>query len=416
MSTGDASSTSATDATDDADAPPLDAGSDAPPPPAYDGGFSPPSDCDLGGTAARAAWPQEGYCATHRNRGPYAAATSSVSLHGPYPVPGVLDAQPAIGADGSLYVSSEGNTIESLNADGSFRWRYTDVEPKTQFYAMPVLAADGTVRAYDDENVLYVVLDAGTGALLLRHVDSALVAGGLAVVTSATYLVDGETDQLESRSPEGGVLWSWAGGNTDQVPAVAHDGTVLFTESGALTAIYGDGGQRWSITAAGPTDVFDGVAVGTDDSVRGYTSASGVLSSYDLATHALNWSASFDGGGGINGFAIGDDGTTFVGTSANGLVRVDGAGHEGATFGQRCGAPTIDAAGHVLALCNSSIVCLSADLATQYWSFPAPTPEPSFDSYIVGRLVVGPSGAVYVALHNGLEDGGAQDSIYAIGP
>jgi PQQ-like domain len=396
-----------------------DASTDAFVGPPYDGGFSPPSDCDLGGTAAGAAWPQEGYCATHRNRSPYAASAGAVSISGPFYVPGTLVQQPAIGADGSLYVSSYGNTIDARNADGSFKWHYADDAGGAQFHTMPVLAADGTLRAYDFALGVYVVLDPTTGNVVDRRSVNAIVGGGLTLVTGAEYLVDDDTTALESRSADGGLIWQGAHADSLQIPTVAHDGTIVVVEDGTLTSVSPDGGLRWSVSAASPSDGFNGVAIATNGAILGYTGESNVLASYDLVTHALNWATSIDAGSGgeIHGFAIADDGTIVVATSTHGLVRVSSAGSAiGTAFDARCDTPTIDAAGNVIALCNSSIVCVSADLSTQHWAVSVPTPPDSYDSYVAGVPVVGPNGIVYFSMHNGLSDGGSRDAIYAIGP
>jgi outer membrane protein assembly factor BamB len=403
-----------------------EAGQDSAAPPFEAGVFSPASDCDIGGTLAGAAWPQEGCCPTRRYRGNYRVSTDpGVTLHGPYAVEGTPVTAPLVAADGTLVIGGglDSNTITALNADGTLKWRYTDDAGTEAFYAMPALASDGTVHAYSKSgDYPYVTLDLATGAQVARVPFSAALNDGPALVTGGTqYMVDDETSALEARTAAGALLWS---GPVGINVAVAHDHTVVTASgndqgtAGFAWALFPDGGQRWTVQI-GTDPSVQGIAIGIDDSVRGFTYDSNALFSLTLEAGAPSWTTAWDSGtpGEINGFAVADDGTTFVGTQHEGVVRVDTSGNPGASFGQRCGQPMIDAAGNVVAWCDGAISCVPPDLGTPYWSVAVPSGGQGSSPIVQQTPVVGPSGIVYYTLQtSGLPDGGTSYAIYAIGP
>ncbi len=407
--------------TDAADATAEDSGSDAGPIGVYHpltdaGPYLPAADCDVRGTQPGAAWPQEGCCPTHRNRAPYVVNTSgSVALRGPFLVDGNPVTAPAVAADGALVIASGyGSTIVALNYDGSFRWRYTDPDSAAEFVAMPVLAHDGSLHAYDAHEGIYVVLNLVTGATELRASTGIDVSFGAALPGGSNeFILDNISETLEARYEEGGLFWPGPAGNALTVLDSGAIVSTTDTSASATTAANGNTFWQAPIPMSGS---FLGLATMPGDSLVGYTEANQVVSfTIEPDGGVQSWQMYLDGGGySIQGLSIADNGTTFVASQSVGLVPIDPSGNKQAPLGNTstCGPPLIDAAGNLVVWCDGYIQCRTADFQTLFWTFPAPSPPGGY--FIPETPVVGPNGSVYFIDVPDGADGGA--AVYEIGP
>ncbi len=71
-----------------------------------------------------------------------------------FPTGRVVESSPAIGPDGTIYVSSYDHKIYALNSDGTERWEF---ETGAAIVSSPALAADHTIYVGSDDGTLYAL-------------------------------------------------------------------------------------------------------------------------------------------------------------------------------------------------------------------------------------------------------------------
>jgi outer membrane protein assembly factor BamB len=153
---------------------------------------------------------------------------------------------PAVGADGTIYVSSADTGLYAINPNGTTKWV---VSPNgTSIYTTPAIGADGTI---------YITV----GDLFAYNPNSSLkwsAPVGVAIPdtrspslgSSGTIYACGEfPNACHAFSPAGSEIWSipfQAGSST--TPAIAGDGTIYFSgnRSLGLVAVNPNGSRRWS--------------------------------------------------------------------------------------------------------------------------------------------------------------------------
>ncbi|MFI5301385.1 MAG: PQQ-binding-like beta-propeller repeat protein, partial [Polyangiales bacterium] len=90
-----------------------------------DATIAPVPGCELGGMQADAAWPMARYCPSERNRSPLAGPGSTPTFRWAVTFPAIVWTAPTIGADGTLYVSSEDGVVTALApTDGHTIWTH----------------------------------------------------------------------------------------------------------------------------------------------------------------------------------------------------------------------------------------------------------------------------------------------------
>ncbi|MCL5283436.1 MAG: PQQ-binding-like beta-propeller repeat protein, partial [Armatimonadetes bacterium] len=64
-----------------------------------------------------------------------------------------VDSSPAIGADGTVYVGSEGYNLYAIKPDGTLKWKYQT----GGIGSSPAIGADGTVYVGSADHNLYAI-------------------------------------------------------------------------------------------------------------------------------------------------------------------------------------------------------------------------------------------------------------------
>jgi outer membrane protein assembly factor BamB len=249
------------------------------------GAASPPAPGEVSGLGAGP--PPEGAPATsgarmlhgdarHTHRAAGRAPTSLPVVAWSRDVGAPVEAQVVASSDEqTLYVASLGGTLTALAADdGSERWK---IDLGDRIYATPCVADDGTI---------YVGTDA---------------------------------KKLVAVSPDGKVKWSFeTEGDADSGPASNKDGTVVFAAGRTVYAVTPLGHVRWRFAAK--RKVFTAPAITESGRV--------IFGSQDHRAYALSpdgrqaWSV--DLGADVDGAAaIGDDGSVFMGTDGDEVIRLD---------------------------------------------------------------------------------------------
>lgn len=230
-------------------------------------------------------------------------------------VPGEIDASPAVGADGALYVAyknTSGDTERAAllaidcNPDASDRvlWQFLDTPAqeadKSRFLSSPAISSDGTI---------YI----GLGRTLSTTGTETLDSGALLAIGS-----------------DGLLKWEIpVNDKSDAPPAIALDGTIYYaTRDGYLYAVSQLGNTLWSLFVG---DVFySGPVVASDGSILivgyagfGESALNAVKPAGDNSSAAIEWTAT------IPGYVdatpnIGEDGAIYIGSLSGTLYKLNG--------------------------------------------------------------------------------------------
>jgi outer membrane protein assembly factor BamB len=229
-----------------------------------------------------------------------------------------LGQAPALGSDGTIYVSSSGGgTLYAVNPDGTIAWSYT----RSVAYP-PALAGDGTI--YASGAGIMDALDPG-GALMWTFDTGGSTEGSTAIGADGTIFFGVDDKNLYALNPDGTLKWTHA------IPesrfgvknvAVGADGTVYTAivdsgYGGTLVAVDAAGNRKWSYATLG--QIGAPPAIGGDGTVYVGGSFQTVPFVFDGKLYALNpdgtlkWSHQTQGGV-FYSPAIAPDGTIYFGS------------------------------------------------------------------------------------------------------
>ncbi len=236
---------------------------------------------------------------------------------------GPVVSAPAIGGDGTVYVTSFYRRLYALEGQtGAEKWVF---HSDGFVISSPAVGADGTVYFGCEDNKVYA-LDGRTGTLEWKYAAGGSVTSSPAIGSNGLIYVgsgDGKVYALDSQTGVRKRTYT-TGGEVGSSPAIGLDGTVYVgSYGGKAHALYGQSGaKRWTF----PTGrIWQGSpAIGTNGTVF---ITSGLNNE---VTHALNgqtgarrWASS--GGGSLNfSPVIGVDGTVYVGSDSGKLYALDG--------------------------------------------------------------------------------------------
>ncbi len=231
-----------------------------------------------------------------------------------YAVTGEIDASPAVGSDGTLYVAykNTSNNVEraallAINCDPSAAsrvlWEYTDTPAqeadKSRFLSSPAIGSDGS---------LYIGL-------------------GRTLATSTTETLDGGS--LLAIASNGSLKWSVpVNDKADAPPAIAQNGTIYFaSRDGYLYAISPIGNTLWSLFVgdvfySGPVVAEDGVVILASYAGFGNSTLNGIRPNNGNTGATIEWIAT------IPGFvdatpSIGATGALYVGSLSGVLYQLN---------------------------------------------------------------------------------------------
>ena len=218
---------------------------------------------------------------------------------------GRVHASPAIGVDGTIYVTGFGY-LYALNADGSIRWSYgigsSTIRPA------PALGYDGTVYFGAYTKKLYAMNPDGTKKW--EFDTGNFIDDSAAIAADGTIYFGGDSKKLYALNPDGTVKWALNTTNAiTSSPAIGSDGRIYVGSGKDLLAVSSQGARLWQFSTANVIE--SSPAIGADGTVY--------FGSTDKKLYALNpdgakqWD--FATGGPIQSSpAIGPDGTVYIGT------------------------------------------------------------------------------------------------------
>jgi outer membrane protein assembly factor BamB len=212
-----------------------------------------------------------------------------------------IDASPAIGPDGTIYIPNTSNVLFAIDPiSGNVKWSNNIVNTNGVFDTQPAeitgsatIGPDGTIYigstdngTGSDSNLLYAFHPDGTmkwvdnlGSNTAVYSTPALGSNGMVYIT-----IDESTDSYSS--PYGGLLalnstnghtnWYFRPqdfiygleGDADGSPAVASDGTIYFLSEGhRLYAVSPSGNLKWFLPVAGDAEPDSTPAIASDGTI-----------------------------------------------------------------------------------------------------------------------------------------------------
>ncbi|WP_312650208.1 S-layer homology domain-containing protein [Aminipila sp.] len=227
---------------------------------------------------------------------------------------------PAIGADGTIYFSSEIGTMYALNPDKTVKWTYPLVGKP--ILSSPIIGADGTIYMISfsifspvnsNDNKLYAMNPDGT--LKWSYSVGGQVADSPAIGADGTIyagFMDGKFRAINSDiNPGSRLKWEIDLGNTLAAsPIIGADGTIYIgTCEGKLYAINPAGSIKWSYDVEG--FLGNAAAIGVDGTIY-IGSDTGILCAIN-PSGTLKWRMKTSGTEISSSIAIGADGTLYLG-------------------------------------------------------------------------------------------------------
>ncbi|HDX9580093.1 TPA: PQQ-like beta-propeller repeat protein [Bacillus pseudomycoides] len=266
-----------------------------------------------------------------------------------------FSAQPAIGRDGTLYVTTANKKLYAFNPDGSVKWVKEDIASGTT----PVIAEDGTI---------YVVLG-----------------------------------KITAVNPDGSIKWQTKSSVSTIGPVLDRDGTIYVRVGNQLEAYNPDGSKKWSSNEILP--VSGGGLLSKDGTI--YTLEVYLENKY-LYAHDKNgkmlWKKAIDGK--PSGFALGLNGEIFLNTrdklyvyDKNGNIVHQWKAKDKEVF---LGAPTISSTdGTIYVGGEGYIYAYNPDYSLK-WKYPIPTKRDVKDVPVIDK-----NGVIYFKTY---------DEMYALNP
>lgn len=214
---------------------------------------------------------------------------------------------PAIGVDGTIYVSSA-EKLSAVKPDGRTLW-----ELPLPGYSSPALGADQTIYVGGRDGKLYAVAADGTNKWTFNVVSPIFATP--AIAGDGTIIFGTSDGRLYAVDQNGTEKWRFTTGiDIQSSPALGADGVIYFASAdGHFYAINRDGTRKWDLSLGAGT--ISSPAIGPDGTIY-IGSNEDQLQAIDPAGR-VKWSVAQAGA--LSSPAVGPDGTIYVGSVYHGL-------------------------------------------------------------------------------------------------
>jgi len=223
---------------------------------------------------------------------------------------------PAIGADGTIYITSLSNKLYAINPDGAEKWSFP-IKVSVDTWSSPTIGTDGVVyvssaRSDPGGGKIYAINPNGTEKWHFQ-LESDVFPSPTIGTDGTIYTGCGATGPLYALNPNGTLKWRFqTGKHIESTAAIGADGTIYVASwDNNVYAINPDSTENWRFVTLG-YGIASSPAIASDGTI--YVSAN------DQNLYALNpngtkkWNLLL--GGGVettSSPAIGSDGTIYVG-------------------------------------------------------------------------------------------------------
>ncbi len=339
---------------------------------------------------------------------------------------GSLDSSPALGPDGTVYISGANNYLYAVTAPtsgttGVLKWKYPIGGSTT---SSPAVGKDGTIYVGAFDHKLYAVTAPATGAngvLKWSYLTDAVINSSPAIAPDGTIYVGTDNGSVYALTPGASsatLKWKYViPGEINPAiassPAIGRDGTIYV---GAGLYLYAldpnppttDGLLKWQYGTI--TTVTSSPAVGTDGTI--YVGSVNMIGSGDNYLHAVNpangtskWATPYATQFGVNSSpAIGSDGTIYLGDNSGRLYAVnpDGTSKWPLPYGglwNFYSSPAIGADGTIYigstdTITHNNLHAVNPN-GTGKWTFP------TTDGIYWSSPAIGGDGTVYIGSRDG---------------
>ncbi|PKM37244.1 MAG: hypothetical protein CVV06_06900 [Gammaproteobacteria bacterium HGW-Gammaproteobacteria-10] len=205
---------------------------------------------------------------------------------------------PAVGADGTVYITTIGGGLLALNSELKLQWINWTSGFYSQTPSTPVIGENGTIYVGTSDG--YMVAVAPGGRTKWAFHTGTIVNSSTGFGADGTVYVNGRS-RMHALNPDGSLRWTSAQYGPSWVPSasspvVGADGTVYaggdwYNGGGMLSALIAfdptDGSERWRYPDSPTTGrrIFSAPAVAYDGTVY--------VTSWDKKLHAVNPDGSF---------------------------------------------------------------------------------------------------------------------------
>jgi parallel beta-helix repeat protein len=271
---------------------------------------------------------------------------------------------PAIGKDGTIYISDwENSTLYAINSNGTLKWKYN--MGNYNYGSSPTIGSDGTIyipNTNATNGTLYAIYPSGKLKWTCT-IGGAIHGSSAAIASDGTIYIENENGTLFAINPDGSSKWQYTFYKKDSYrttiyyssPSIGSDGTIyiLVYAWGCdyLVAINGATGKpEWNYPSGwGIEESFYGAPAISSDGTIYFISTSKIYAVNPDGT--LKWTYSTGGAATseATSVTIGSDGTIYFGSST-GLYAITDNGTEGLlkwsyATGKICASPTISSDG-----------------------------------------------------------------------
>lgn len=183
--------------------------------------------------------------------------------------PGVdFNSTPAIGSDGTIYVSATNGNIYAINPDGTEKWRAVygtwsataiAIGVDDQVYFAGENGAEGVLIAYNPAD--------GTEKWH-KTLSSKVNQGGPAIAPDGTIYLGGYEEKMIAYNPDGTEKWTYtANGAIETVPAIDNEGNIYFGDiAGFFHIVSPEGKKLWKVIKLGD-EIHSSAVIGTDGTI-----------------------------------------------------------------------------------------------------------------------------------------------------
>ena len=267
---------------------------------------------NLTGLQAGAPWPMQDRDPNHTCQSPYAGPGSAVHVAWMLHLGGNVTNPPAIAADGTLYMASEGTpSFFAISPSGSIQWMITLPDPGNGGHRTPAIAADGTLYVGTEKALVALYPDGGTK--WNYPAPSLSFYGGPSVAPDGTIYASTVGGNIVALNPAGTLLWIYNGAAGTQFYAsttFGKNGSIYAGSNADVVALDSDGGPEWQYPV--DAEVFASPSLAHDGTIYAATGQGNVYA-FDT-TGGLLWSLTTGGDRIFTDIAVAADGTIYFGS------------------------------------------------------------------------------------------------------